>query len=84
MKFFLKCDEAVHVCDKSQYNEASFFEKLLLKIHILMCKLCRSHTKQNSKLTETIKSANIKTLQPEEKQILKTRIQQEINNEQLS
>lgn len=84
MKFFLKCDEAVHVCDKSQYNEASFFEKLKLKMHIIICALCRGHAERNTKLSETIKSANIKTLHPEEKQILKTRIQQEINNEQHS
>lgn len=84
MKFFLKCDEAVHVCDKSQYNEASFFEKLKLKMHIIICALCRRHAERNTKLSETIKSANIKTLQPEEKQILKTRIQQEINKEQHS
>ncbi len=84
MKFFLKCDEAVHVCDKSQYNEASFFEKLKLRMHIFMCALCKGHVKQNNKLTETIKSAKLKTLQPEEKQVLKTRIQQEINNEQPS
>ncbi len=80
MKFFLKCNEAVHVCDKSQYNEASFFEILKLKMHILLCTLCRSHVKRNCKLTETIKSANLKTLRPEEKEILKTRLQQEINN----
>lgn len=81
MKFFLKCDEAVHVCDKGQYNEASFFEKLLLKIHVLMCKLCRHHTKQNSKLTKTIKSADIKTLPKKEKERIQDLILREINNE---
>lgn len=80
MKFFLECDKAVHVCDKSQYNEASFFEKFLLKLHILMCKLCRSHVKRNTKLTKTIKSANIKTLHSEEKQQLKTRLRQEMDS----
>ena len=80
MKFFLKCDEAVHVCDKSQYNEASFFEKLKFKMHILICTLCRGHAKRNTKLTETIKAANLKTLLPEEKEVLKTRLQQETNN----
>lgn len=80
MKFFFKCDEAVHVCDKSQYNEASFFEKLKLKMHILICALCRGHAKRNTKLTETINAANIKTLLPEEKEQLKSRLQQEIKN----
>ena len=76
----MKCDEAVHVCDKSQYKEASFFEKLKLKLHILLCKLCRGHVNRNNKLTKTIKSAKIKTLCPEEKQQLKTRLRQEIDN----
>ncbi|TXD73762.1 hypothetical protein ESU54_04630 [Aequorivita antarctica] len=84
MKFFLKCNEAAHVCDKSQYNEASFFEKFKLKMHILMCVLCRRHVKRNIKLTKTIKSANIKTLHPDEKQLLKTRLQHEANNAQES
>jgi len=80
MKFFFKCDEAVHVCDKSQYNEASFFEKLKLKMHIFICVLCRRHVKRNVKLTETINRANLKVLHPEEKEILKTKLQKEINN----
>jgi predicted anti-sigma-YlaC factor YlaD len=84
MKFFLKCNEAANVCDKSQYEEAGFFEKVMLKMHLVMCKFCRGYSKSNTKLTKTIKSANIKTLRPEEKQTLKTRVQQEINNEQHS
>ncbi|MBK5213669.1 MAG: hypothetical protein JJE55_08435 [Flavobacteriaceae bacterium] len=82
MKFFLKCDEAVHVCDKSQYKEAGFLDKLMLKMHLLMCKLCRGYSKRNVKLTKTIHSANIKTLRPEEKQLLKVRLQQEIKDGQ--
>ena len=79
MKFFLKCNEATNVCDKSQYNEAGFFDKIALKIHLLMCKLCKGYAKRNASLTETIKSANIKTLHPDEKQAIKVRIQKEIN-----
>ncbi len=82
MKFFLKCDEAVHVCDKSQYKEAGFFDKLMMKMHLLMCKLCRGYSKSNVKLTKTIHSANIKTLHPDEKQVLKARLQQEIKDGQ--
>lgn len=82
MKFFLKCDEATNVCDKSQYKEAGFFDKLMLHIHLLMCKLCRGYSKNNVKLTKTINSANIKTLRPEEKEALKGRLRREIDNEQ--
>ena len=80
MKFFMKCDDATHVCDKTQYKEAGLFDKLMLKVHLLMCTLCRGYAKRNTKLTETIKSANIKTLRPEEKQRIKTKLQNEIKN----
>jgi len=81
MKIFLKCNEAADVCNKSQYEEAGLWDKITLAVHLLMCKLCRNYSKQNVKLTQTIKSANIKTLCSEEKQRLKTRMQQEGNIE---
>ena len=82
MKFFLKCEEAAYVCDKSQYNEAGFFEKFMLKIHLVMCKLCRHYSKCNVKLTNTINSSNLKTLNSAEKKLLKNRIQEELYKEE--
>lgn len=80
MKVFLKCNEAANVCDKNQYKEAGFWDKITLYLHLLRCKLCRKYIKQNIKLTDTIKSAQLKTLCSEEKQRLKTQLQDEINN----
>lgn len=80
MKFFLKCDDAAHVCDKTQYQEAGLIDRLGLRLHLLMCKLCRGYVKRNAKLTETVKSANLKTLRPEEKQRIKARICDELDN----
>lgn len=84
MKFFLKCDDAANLCDKSQYKEAGFFDKLMLRIHLLMCKLCRSYSQRNVILTNTIKSANIKTLTLEDKQLLKKKLQYEIDKNRKS
>lgn len=81
MKFFLKCNEAAHVCDKSQYKEVGFWDKISLRVHLIMCQLCRDYSKKNVKLTETINSADIKTLCSEEKHRLKTRLKQELNNQ---
>lgn len=67
------------MCDKSQYKEAGFFDKFMLKIHLLMCKLCRGYSKRNTKLTKTLESANIKTLCAEDKQRIKTRLREETN-----
>lgn len=43
----LTCDEASTICDKSQYNEASFWEKIKLKVHLFLCKKCGLYSKQN-------------------------------------
>ena len=51
-KFFINCDEATTICDKSQYGEASLYDKIRLNIHMIMCKHCRKYTKQNSLMTQ--------------------------------
>ena len=78
MKLMLKCNEAQQVCDKSQYNEASFWERKLLNMHLLICRLCRIHVARNSKLTETINRANLQTIDPKQKEILKDRLRREM------
>jgi hypothetical protein len=48
----LSCNEATTICDKSQYNEASFFEKVKLSLHLLLCKKCGMYSKHNGILTK--------------------------------
>lgn len=55
-KFVLTCDEATAICDKNQYGEATFLEKVKLNLHFLVCKICFKYTKQNMKLTKIYKS----------------------------
>ncbi|WP_231961657.1 hypothetical protein [Urechidicola croceus] len=47
-KILISCDEATTICDKSQYGESSFLEKVKLNFHFLFCKVCKKYTKQNS------------------------------------
>ena len=75
---FLKCDEANIICDKNQYKEAGFWEKLKLNIHLIYCSVCRKYSIRNSKLTNAIKS-NYKTISLEDKQALKERLNREIS-----
>ena len=53
--FILICDEATTICDKSQYGEASFVEKLKLNWHIFICKICSKYVKQNRTMTKVLK-----------------------------
>lgn len=54
-KFKITCDEATTICDKNQYGEATFTDKLKLQLHILTCKICSQYSKQNALLTKIYK-----------------------------
>jgi len=80
MKFFLKCGETAEVCDKCQYEEASLLDKLKMKLHLIMCKYCRNYSTNNNKLTNSIKSADIKTFSKKDKELLKAKLDQEMRS----
>jgi hypothetical protein len=52
MNLLINCDEATTICDKSQYNEASFMEKVRLSLHLALCKNCKKYTKQNNLMSD--------------------------------
>ena len=54
-KFFITCDEATAICDKGQYGEATFFEKIKLSFHYVLCKICGLYSKQNAEMTKLYK-----------------------------
>ena len=82
-KLNITCKQAVAICDKSQYKEATFFEKIQLNIHFLCCKTCTKYSKQNVFLTKLCrnKSNDDKKKQislcmtPGEKEFLKKEIE---------
>lgn len=77
-KFQINCDQATTICDKSQYGEASFFEKLKLRWHLLVCKLCSSYVKQNQMLTKVFK---IKASDCKEQKCLSARDKEQLKKE---
>ncbi len=77
-KFFINCDEASHLCDKSQYKEATLFEKIKLTIHLIYCKVCRKYSSKNSKLTNCVKDANTKCMDNAVKASIKKKVNQEL------
>jgi hypothetical protein len=68
----IPCSEANHVCDKSQYKESSFWEKVKLNIHLLYCKACREYTKQNINLSSIITKSKVTCMDKKNKDCLKT------------
>ncbi|TYP99634.1 hypothetical protein C7447_101234 [Tenacibaculum adriaticum] len=51
----ITCEQANEICNKAQYNEANFTEKLKLNWHLLVCKVCTLYSKQNNTLTKVYK-----------------------------
>lgn len=78
MKIKLECHEANHICDKNQYKEAGFWEKVRLNIHLIYCRACRKYTVRNTKLTKAVKNPKVKSVTTADKNALKRRLQQEL------
>ncbi len=74
----MKCEEANHVCDKNQYKEANFMERLWLVIHLLYCSACRKYSFNNNKLSKALKKSNIQTISQSDKEALKKLFQTNI------
>ncbi|MEO8934766.1 MAG: hypothetical protein ABI295_10710 [Xanthomarina sp.] len=79
---FISCDNAKHICDKAQYNEATNWEKYLLKFRYFWCRITRAYVNRNVKLTETIKSSKVTCLNASEKEFLQQSLQQELKKQQ--
>lgn len=71
----ISCDKAAIICNKTQYGEASFMDKLRLKFHLFICKTCSTFTKKNTKLTALCEKANLHSLSEQEKLKMKEQLQ---------
>ena len=78
---FISIDEAKQICDKSQYGEATFWEKVKLNIRLLWCKIARAYTKRNTQLTHSIKSSKIDCLKHLEQQELKAKFESQLKKQ---
>ena len=72
----ISCEQASHICNKSQYKEAGFWEILRLRLHILTCKACASFTKKNTALTSLCERAGLNTLSEADKESMKKDLEQ--------
>jgi len=70
----ISCEKAAILCNKTQYKEASFMDKLKLRFHLFMCKTCSKFTKKNTELTSICEKANLHSLSEPEKIIMKEQL----------
>ena len=81
-KIFISCVDANHNCDKSQYKEATFWEKFKLNIHLLYCQACRGYSSNNAKLSKVINDSNVDCLELKDKQEMKDCFEKELKQRQ--
>lgn len=74
----ISCEKAEEICNKAQYNEATFLEKLKLLSHVLICKICARFTKENAKLTTLCQQADLKNFSETEKIEMKRQLQKNL------
>lgn len=68
---FVSCEEAKHICDKAQYDEASLLDKVKFNIRVSWCRVTRAYYKRNIKLTQKIEESKVECLTPECKENMK-------------
>ncbi|QHI36647.1 hypothetical protein IMCC3317_20100 [Kordia antarctica] len=78
-KFFISCEEAKHICDKSQYGEASFWERVKLSIRLSWCRITRAYSGSNVKLTKLIKESKIEAIEKDRKEEMQRKLQEEMS-----
>ncbi|MFC4721410.1 hypothetical protein ACFO5O_03685 [Geojedonia litorea] len=78
---FISCEEAQHICDKSQYGESTFWEKIKLNIRVSWCRITRAYIKKNRTLTKTIKSSKVECLKIEEQKALKKSFEEQLQQQ---
>ena len=81
-KLFISCDEANHSCDKSQYSEASLWEKIKLNIHLIYCRACRKYTRNNRRLSKIVNESNVDCMDLKSKQEMKECFEAELQKQQ--
>ena len=81
-KLFTSCDKAAHTCDKTQYREASLWEKIKLNIHLIYCKACRKYSSNNGKLTKLMRKPEVDCLKNSEKEQLHSALKEELESHQ--
>ncbi len=79
---FISCEEAKHICDKSQYGEATGWERIKLTLRLTWCRVTKAYSKKNSKLSDVIEHAEVDCLKKDERNKLKKQFEEELAKHQ--
>ncbi len=79
----INCDEATTICDKSQYCEATLWERIKLRMHLFLCKKCGLYSEQNKLMSKVFNTHLLNHSQhhlpDEDKEALKAQLEKKMN-----
>ena len=73
----ISCKKAALICNRTQYREATRFEKLQLKFHLFICKNCLEFSTRNTEFTSLCDKANLRVLSEAEKRQMHENLQKQ-------
>ena len=79
---FISCDEAKHICDKAQYDEASTWEQFKLGLRLAYCRITKKYSSNNTKLSKSIEESKVQCLKTEELNKLQSQFEKELAKQQ--
>lgn len=79
---FISCDEAKHICDKAQYNEASAWEKIKFNMRLSWCRFTKAYYKSNTKLTDAMNASKLDALNPKEREAMELKFKEELSKQE--
>ena len=79
---FISCEEAKHICDKSQYGEATGWERIKLALRLSWCRVTKAYSNKNNKLTDTIEHAKVDCVNTDERDKIKHQFEEELAKHQ--
>ncbi|MEM9144052.1 MAG: hypothetical protein AAGA86_13765 [Bacteroidota bacterium] len=74
----ISSEKAAILCHKVQYGEATFWDRIRLRLYLVISKSNANYTKKNTRLTVLCEKANLHSLSEKEKQAMKQRLQEKI------
>jgi len=80
-KIFINCEEASFICDKSQYNESTLWERIRLNIRLLYCGVTQKYVKKNKSLTKLVTEKEVVCMPKKAKEALKGKVQVHLQNQ---
>lgn len=72
----------MHICDKAQYGEATWWEKIEFNIRLSWCRITKGYYKKNKELTAFLNKSHADCLNSQERDALQKTFKKKLKQHQ--